>query len=476
MHRLTSLDAQFFATEHDNVGSHYCAVAIYDTADVKAAITAESMIALMRRHIGDCPPLRWKLVTVPFGLDYPVFVEVDIDPADHVSEMTLPQPADEAVLSVAVGEDLKVPLDHDRPLWRMRIFHGLPGRTAVTMTLHHGAVDGLSAKDIFDVILDAVDDADEPLSEPAVPSTVGPVSRLELAARGLLSLPGRSVGGVVRATRALGHLDQSPVLRSLPQVQTLSKMVRGDFGSENLHAPQTRFNAKLCGARSTAFGTVSLTEVKAIKRELGATVNDVVLALCAGALRRRMLACAELPAEPLVAYIPVSVRVPSGHKTYGNAISSIIVPIPTHLDDPRERVAFTADVMTRAKNRLKGMPPTLLSDVNDAIPVPVFDFAARGLMDLISSPMLRPPVNVIISNIPGSPNALRCGRTPLLAHYPLSLIFDGLALNMTVVSYQDGLDVGIVGDAEAVPDAWALMADVRSEMGDLTTLVASERG
>jgi diacylglycerol O-acyltransferase len=171
----------------------------------------------------------------------------------------------------------------------------------------------------------------------------------------------------------------------------------------------------------------------------------------------------------------VSLRLADAKDRFGNAISSIVVPIPTHLDDSRDRLAFTHETLRHAKRRSGEAPPTLLSDVNDPIPVPVFGVAARGLMELVSSRFVRPPVNLIISNVPGAPVGLTLLGAPLLANYPLSVIFDGFTLNITVVSYQDGLDIGIVGDAETLADAWDLLVDIRSELADLVELMATER-
>jgi diacylglycerol O-acyltransferase len=474
MRRLSSLDAQFLAAERGNFGSQYCGLGIYETQGGES-INAATMTQLLSERIGQCPPLRWKVVTVPFGLDHPVFIETDVNLEDHVSETTLPAPADEATLAAEVASILSTPLDRDKPLWRLRVIHGLPGRTAVVITLHHAAADGIAASEIFAALLDI---GGQEQSTTKVPAHIQPdalPSRVGLAARGLASLPLRRARSVGSTPRALAHLDQVPALRSLPGVHTLSRVFRADIGGKRLDAPRTRFNAKLSAARSVAFGTVSLTDVKAVKNALGITVNDVVIALCAGALRRRMTTTGDLPVDPLVAYLPVSMRLPDAKDRFGNAISSIIAPIPTHLDDPRDRLAFTHETLDRAKRRAREAPPTLMSDVNDPIPVPVFGVAARGLMDLVSSRFVRPPVNLIISNVPGSPVKLTCLGAPLLAHYPMSLIFDGFALNITVVSYQDGLDIGIVGDAESLPDAWDLLSDIRSELADLAELVTTER-
>ena len=471
MQRLSSLDAQFLAAEHRNYGSHYCGLAIYQTGN-KKPITAATMRQRLAERVGQISPLRWKLVTVPFGLDRPVFIESEVNLEDHVSETTPAAPADETTLAAAIADTLSTPLNRDKPLWRLQVFHGLPGRTAVVTTLHHAAVDGIAAGEIFSALLDLPDQNSAPSAKSD--AEVAP-SKAALAARGIASLPLRRVRALRAVPGALGHLDQVPVLRSLPGAHTLSQIVRGDLSAKRLDAPRTRFNAKLSAGRSVAFGTLSLSDVKTIKNALGITVNDVVITLCAGALRRRLTSTGDLPADPLVAYIPVSTRLPDAKDRYGNAITSIIAPIPTHLSDASERLAFAHETLARAKQRSREAPPTLMSDVNDPIPVPMFGIAARGLMELVSSRFVRPPVNLIISNVPGSPVKLGCHGAPLLAHYPMSLVFDSFTLNITVVSYQDGLDIGIVGDAQTLPDAWDLMNDFRLELAELTALVTTER-
>lgn len=470
MHRLSSLDAQFLAAESGNAISHYCGIAIYQTGKRKP-ITAATMRERFATRLGHCPPLRWKVVMVPLGLDHPVFVDTEVDLNHHVTETTLAAPADEVALAGEVATMLAAPLNRDKPLWNLRVFHGLPGRTAVVMTLHHGAADGVAAAEIFATLLDG------PAQKSSDPSEIhadAAPNRAALVARGVAAIPGRRIRALRSAPGTLAHLDQVPVLRSLPGVHTLSRIVRGDPRAKRLDAPRTRFNAKLSDRRSVAFGTISLTTVKAIKNELGVTVNDVVIALCAGALRRRMMSTGELPADPLVAYIPVSTRLPDAKDRYGNAISSIIAPIPTHLACARERLRFTHETLARGKERSRQAPPTLMSDVNEPIPVPIFGVAAKGLMELVSSRFVRPPVNLIISNVPGSPVQLTCCGAPLLAHYPTSLVFHGFTLNITVTSYRNGLDIGIVADAQSLPDAWELMHDIGLELAELAGLVTTE--
>ncbi|TDL11720.1 wax ester/triacylglycerol synthase family O-acyltransferase [Mycolicibacterium obuense] len=473
MHRLSSLDAQFLAAEIGNFGAQYCGVALYETDD-RETISAVSMTKRLAERLHTCPPLRWQLVTVPLDLEHPVFTETAVDLSEHISEATLPEPADEAALADEVARIMATRLGHDKPLWRLRVLHGLPGRTAVVFTLHHSVVDGIAAGEIFAMFLDQ---ADPGLVTADTEMSTDDPNRAVLALTGLASMPVRSVRAALSAPKTLGHLDQVPPLRSLPGVQRLSRAVNPAAARKALDAPRTRFNTKLGETRAVAFGSVSLADVKTVKNAFGITVNDVVVAMCGGALRRRLTATAELPDDPLVAYLPVSTRAPDATERFGNAISSIVAPLPTHHADPRERLSFAHEWMGRAKARMRQAPPSLLSDVNDPIPSPVFGMAARGLLGVVSSGLVKPPINLILSNVPGSPSPQSCFGAPLRAHYPMSVVFDGFALNITVVSYCDQLDVGIVGDGEALADSWDLLHDIEAELDELVaTATGADHG
>ena len=181
MRRLSSLDMQFLAAEHGNYGSHYCGLAIYKTGNRKP-ITAATMRQRITDRMGVCAPLRWKLVTVPFSLDRPVFVDVDVNLEDHVSETTIAAPADQTKLGAEVAKILSTPLERDKPLWKLQVFHGLKGRTAVVMTLHHAAVDGIAAGEIFSTLLDLPDGNSAPTVSTDNNAAVSP-NRAALAAR-----------------------------------------------------------------------------------------------------------------------------------------------------------------------------------------------------------------------------------------------------------------------------------------------------
>lgn len=191
------------------------------------------------------------------------------------------------------------------------------------------------------------------------------------------------------------------------------------------------------------------------------------MALCGGALRRWLEERGELPDDPLVAFVPMSVR---GAERFGNRFSSLVARIPTDGVDARERVFAAHTEMSSCKRRHQSVPDTLLADLNALIPPVLLPAACRIALGLVASRRIRPPVNLIVSNIPGSPAPLYCAGSSLAAHFPLSLIFNGVGLNITVVSYQDQFDIGIVANAAALPDAWELMDLIKAELKELAAL------
>jgi WS/DGAT/MGAT family acyltransferase len=231
-----------------------------------------------------------------------------------------------------------------------------------------------------------------------------------------------------------------------------------------VRAPQTRFNTRISPHRRFSFGSVSLDRVKAIKNELGITVNDVVIALCATALRNWMLERDELPSEPLVAMVPVSVRTEEQKGTFGNRVSMMVAPIPTDVADTRERLMRAHEVLKVAKERHKAVPATILQDATQFIPPAVHARASRVVLGLQG---MRPPLNVIISNVPGPREPLYCAGAQLQANFPVSVITDGVGLNITVMSYRDHLDFGIVTDRDQVDDAWPMLESIRTALDEI---------
>jgi WS/DGAT/MGAT family acyltransferase len=228
-------------------------------------------------------------------------------------------------------------------------------------------------------------------------------------------------------------------------------------GQVDLKPPRTSFNGRISAHRRYAFGRLSLDDVKAIKNHYGCTVNDVVVALCAGAVRRWLLEHDELPDQPLVAQVPVSVRREQEQGTYGNRILLMTAALHTEESDPTARLQMTHDALLEMKDRYRALPAELLQDANQFIPPALFSRAARLTFSLGASRASRPAWNLVISNVPGPQFPLYMAGARLESHYPISVITDAMGLNITVMSYCGHLDFGIVADREQMPDVWSLV-------------------
>ena len=482
MRQLTSLDAQFLAIEDDRNHGHVGSIAIYDPSTAPGElVTLADVKAMLAARMHLLEPFRWKLVEVPFGLDYPYWIECEVDLDYHVRELALPAPGDLRQLAAQTARIFERALDRDHPLWEMYLIQGLEGgRIGVLSKVHHAALDGLSGAEILVTLLDLEPTGREiPPPDPERRPATQP-GRAELLARGLVGVPRHALSALRTLPTTLPNLDLVPTLRSLPGVGALagaSRRVSGLVpGGENLAtehrlAPKTSFNRRISGHRRVALTTVSLSEVKRIKNHLGVTVNDVVIAITAGAVREWLIKHDEIHADPLLAMVPVSVRLPEEFGTYGNRVSMMVVPIPTDTADPAQRVEQSHEAMLTAKDRHQHTPRMLMQEAYEVIPPLMMAGTARALLAIAGTGAVNPPLNLIISNIPGSPVPLYCMGAKLEANFPLSAITDGMGLNLTIISYMDRIDFGIVGDREEVPDVWYLAEEIDRAYEELRELL-----
>jgi diacylglycerol O-acyltransferase len=469
MRQLTSLDAQFLALETPRQSGHVGGLAILDDSERPGGrLDIDDISALMSERLPLLPPLRWRLAEVPLGLDYPYWIEdPEFDMDFHVRELALPEPGTDAKLAEQVSRIIARPLDRSRPLWELYLIHGLEGGGVGMLTkIHHALIDGLSGAEIMGVLFDLAPEGRELEDMPPVRADREP-SDLEMLARGLAGVPRYPIRMVRSLPSALPNLSET-AFSGLPGADTVSRVadrvqrtIRGDGGTAttrtDLRAPKTSFNGRVSAHRRFAFGQLSLDEVKTIKNEYGCTVNDVVVTICTGAVRRWLIEHGELPADPLVAQIPVSVRTSEQAGTYGNRIMLMSAPLFTNLPDPIVRLRRTHEALSVMKERHKALPAELLKDVNHFIPPAVFARAARATFTLAVSSPGRPTWNLVISNVPGAQMPLYCAGARLDANYPVSVITDGMGLNITVMSYCGHLDFGIVADRDQSPDLWKMI-------------------
>lgn len=480
MRQLTSLDTQFLAMENDRVQGHVSVLGIYDAhTDSGRPLDAALVGELISRRLHLLPTFRWRLAQVPLSLDYPYWVDDGtFDIEYHVRELALPAPGSDRQLAEQVSRIIGRQLDRARPLWEVYVIGGLDdGRVAVLTKMHHAAVDGVSGAEVMSILLDASTDSE---SDPARPVAAEPFpSDLEMLGRGLVGLMCQPLRVMRAGPTALPHLDAVPTIRHLPGVKLVartSRAIRRAVPAPNatpapgsdITAPRTRFQARVSPHRRVAFGSMSLREVKAIKNTFGCTVNDVVVAICTSGLRSWLDERGELPAEPLAGFVPMSVRTPEQKGTFGNRVSVMLTELPTDEADPVQRLVRISDAMRAAKERQRALPASLLQDANHFIPPALLAQAARATSRLAGMRGLNQPANVMISNVPGPSTPLHLGGARQHAQVPVSGVLDGIGINITVMSYQDSLEFGVVVDRELVDDPWTILDALRAGLAELT--------
>jgi diacylglycerol O-acyltransferase / wax synthase len=479
MKQLSGLDAGFLYIESPSQFGHVSSLCIFARPDDPDYEPYSAWRAQIERRLHLLEPLRRRLVDVPLGLDHPFWIEdPDFDLDFHIRHTAVPPPGRDDQLGNLVARIIGRPLDRTRPLWVSYVIEGLAGgRFAVLNKLHHATIDGASGAELLTLMLDQQLEPD-PITPPErawTPDRVpGDMEVLNRAMANLVRKPGRFILLSARMAGEIGRATRNPLLVSA--ADQVRKGLKGPLGAvlnagrrrdeerdppptlPTLGAPRTPFNRSITPHRRFAFRTTSLDSVKAIKNSLGATVNDVVMAVCAGALRTWLEAHDALPDQSLVAMVPVSIRTGQETDKWTNRVSGLIALLPTDEADPVERVRKVHEAMASSKELFNALPADSLTDFAQFPPPAVFARAMRMSSRLRLGERFAPPANLVISNVPGPRTPLYAAGARLLHFYPVSTIVDGQGLNITVQSYLDSLDFGLVSCRELVPDLDA-MAD-----------------
>jgi len=466
MQQLTGMDASFLALEAANTTGHVGGLSVLDPSTASKPLTLARLTAVMAERLSLVPVLRRKLLNVPLGLDQPYWIDdADFDIEYHVREIALPRPGSDAQLNEQVSRLHARPLDRSRPLWELYLITGLARkRAAVYSKIHHAAVDGVSGTELLTVLFDLTPAGRElPAAEPFRPERPPPLP--VLAAKAGMRLAWRPVQTAQITSELVRFLPTlAPLVNTL--IGEMLGLNRGDgsvIATRPGRAPATPFNQAITPHRRFAFRSVDLDVVKAVKNAFGVSVNDVVMAMCAGALRRWLVDHDALPDQPLVAMIPVSVRAPASQGGLGNRVSAMLAALPTNVTDPGPRLQIVRSATQVAKAQQAVIPQGLVDQISDfAVPA----LTARAARVVFATGLLHrvPPFNVTISNVPG-PNVpvYMCGAR-LVAHYPMSVVTDGQGLNITLVGYLGQLHFGLVSCRELVPDIDKLASYLPEEL------------
>lgn len=457
MRQLDPLSTLFLSLETQDTPGHFGALSILDPRG-REGFGFDSLRGFLAERIRACPEFGWKIAEVPLGLDRPSWVEAtDYTPEDHITRMAVPAPGGARELADFAGYLYSRPLDRRRPLWEIFVLEGLPGnRVALLWKIHHCLMDGMSGAGLMPLLFDME-------ADPA------PRRRVVLTPEHRAGAPDPWWIQVPRGIR-------NTIERRVTMGRHLGALAKRAFtslfdGEPRAAVPRVSFNGSVGGRRSLAWSSVSLAEVKAIKEQLGVTVNDVVLALTSASMRRYLENHDELPDESLWAAMPVSVR-EEGDDRISNQVRNVNVRLATNVEDAIERVLAIHASTREAKRRGQTDEVDLLAVLGESLAPAAISLVTRGCAAFPEQVPL--PANVCVSNVPFSAMPFYVGGARVERLIPISLLTPTQGLNVTVVSYCGEIHFGFTSDADLVQAPWALAEGVPKALLDLQEALARE--
>jgi WS/DGAT/MGAT family acyltransferase len=460
---MNGIDPMFLYSDTPSTPMEVAYACILSPATAPGGYSFDGVRQVLAERIPTLVPFRRRLMAVPFGLDHPRWVDdPDFDLDNHLHRAAVPAPYGEAEFRAVVAEIMGHQLSPEQPPWEMHIIEGLAGgKIGLVSKVHHAAIDGVAGAQLLAQLLDlspegrAVTETCPPWTPPSLPSNT---RLLTDAVPNLLTSPIRSL----RALREVGR--------------TAVRIARRAFDAQSgpvsipLFAPHT-FDAPIVPDRTVAFAELGLTDINEIRQRFGVTINDVVLAICSGALRRHLMEHEQQVEGSLVAIVPVSVRAQT-EEDLGNRLSAMFISLANDLEHPKERLEaiVSSCAQMKAQEKQVGFGP-VASALADALPPALAQSVVRVGTGLGALRRLRAG-NLLVSNVPGPDFPLYFSGMRLEAVYPLGPVVDGVALNITVQSYDGTLFVGINASATVVPDVPALAAAMVEELKALRVAAA----
>jgi len=460
---MEGVDAGYLYLETPTMHMHTLKIAIMAPAQpFEFAHLVEEIVA----RLAELPPLRRRALPAPFRLHHPLWLtDRLVDPARHVFWHDVPAPGGMRGLEELIGRVAGTPLDRSRPLWEMHVCQPFDdGQVAVITKMHHSLADGVAANALMAGLVDEAGADVRPARErgsPALELEPTPTwfAQLRMALLGSITQIGSLPGLLSRTVRAVTALLRHRRTSSIDVPRPL------------LDVPRTPFNAALTPHRNFATCTLSVAEIKEVQRANGVTMNDVVLAVVGGAVRRWLLANGELPARPLVAGVPVATDAPGAPpRMGGNRVSNLFTSLATDLDDPRERLLAISRITGESKLIQRTLGPDMLIDwVQFAPPAPLS--AAMRLYSRTGAASHHPaPFNLVVSNVRGPGVEVAISGAVLCDLFSVGPILEGIGLNVTAWSYVDRMNFSFLSCPDLVPDLAPLVAELPCALDELRTM------
>ncbi len=475
MRRISNTDASFFYADTQRTPSVVGGLMIYDQSTAgRGKVRFKEILSWIEDRLHLWAPFKQRLVRVPFDLDLPYLADdPNFDVEFHVRHLSLPKPGDWRQLCILASRLYSRPLDMNRPLWEVNVIEGLDkveglpkGSFAVLVKLHHMVVDGMGTVSLLQAL-----HSETKLATPPRP----PLQE----AGSVKPLP----SDMAMITKSLPSLIRQP----LTTAQSALSLVQGELKARRLKsennvasapsAPMTRFNKEVSPYRVFEAVDFQLDDFRSIKKLVErASVNDVAIAICGGAMRRYLTETNELPDESLVAMCPISVRTGPAGMEAGNQITDMTVAMGTDIADPLQRLQAvkmrTDDAKQLAQTRGSDMLESVMGLVSPAT-ASWFFRSAEG-MKWISR--IKPVCNTFVSNVPGIPYDMYFSGAKLVRSYGLAPLGDGMGIFHAITGYQDQLSVCVTADREMLPDPAFYAECVQASFDEYKALVEDDDG
>jgi len=455
--QLSGMDNMFLRLEHGNQHMHVAALGLYDPSTAPGGfVRFKDILKFFESRLDTAPVFRRRLVTVPFDLDRPYWIEDDdVDVEFHVRHVALPAPGDWRQLCIQVARIHSRPLDRSKPLWEAYVIEGLDnipgiprGSFAFYTKFHHAAIDGEGGTEVLKAIHTAA--PEEPLQQAVPRARVRDREPLltELYARAFVNnlqrVPKVARFSVKTVTRLaglgagyMGQVSQMLQEAGVPSVATMKAKVR--------RPPVTRFSGKVSSHRVVELVALPLSDFKRVRHNVaGSTLNDIFLATVGGTLHKYLAAKGELPDRTMTAQVPMTLRGENKGGDVGNQVGVAVMPIHSEIADPLERMAAISAGATKAK--------ALVSAVGKDLTKHVYDLLPAVASELFTTRVMLPTMNIIVSNVRGPDLPIYLAGAQMVAFAPVSIAMNGLGLNVTGFSYHGTMWVCAVACREMMPD------------------------
>lgn len=470
MKQMQGLDSVFVAMERPVAPLHIGSVLIYDPSTAEGGfVRFKDILSFIEGRMHMCDTMRQKMVKVPFGLDYPYWVQdSSFDIEYHVRHVALPKPGDWRQLCIQAARVFARPLDLSRPPWEVTVVEGLDnipgvpkGSYAMLTKVHHSAIDGVSGVDMMNALHTMTIDQDAPLPPDTWRPEADP-SQIGMFARGTV----RNMMNPIRQAKAMRH--------TVPgMVRTAKGLFKKDFDFKALmKAPNTRFNGTVSPHRMFDAQTFPLKDIKRIRGLAeGSKLNDVMLSITGGAMRRYLEHYNELPDTSVTAMAPISVRDDSEKNSMGNQVSAMFVPLGSHIGSAHERMKYVTEETIKAKSFTNAMGARQMTEMAKLAPAPVMNIGAKIFTRLKLADHIKPVVNTVVTNVPGPPVPIYSAGAKLLSLYSLVCLVDGAKLGHVVHSYCGEVTLSFTACRSAIPDPDFYSECIQASFDDHMTAV-----